>query len=106
MHLNVQDDELHLNVGDYFWVEWFPRSNPAVADRFMTAVLGLLSGDCHVVESSIRGRVVSARLECLNANGSWRRLATWADVRALIPVRRQKRILDVVRWVDSTGRSR
>jgi len=91
--LSAQGDELHLNVGDLFWVEYFPSLKPGVVEEFEARVMGLISGECRIVESYIGARGVSARLECRDESGLWRRRATWSSLRSLLPLRRHERVL-------------
>ena len=90
--LSAQGDELHLSVGDLFWVEYFPSSKPGVAEEFEARVMGLISGECRIVESYIGARGVSARLEC-HESGRWKRRAAWRTLRSLLPLRRRERVL-------------
>jgi hypothetical protein len=91
--LSAQRDELHLSVGDLFWVEYFPSSKPGVVEEFEARVNGLISGECRIVESYIGARGVSARLECRHESGRWKRRATWRTLRSLLPLRRRERLL-------------
>ena len=91
--LSAQRDELHLSVGDLFWVEYFPSSKPGVAEEFEARVMGLISGECRIVESYIGARGVSAGLECRQESGRWKRRATWRTLRSLLPIRRRERVL-------------
>ena len=52
IHVNLQGDELHLNVGPHFSVEWFPCADQHVFERFADAVTGCSRGN---TESSSRG---------------------------------------------------
>src|SRR5687768_8019271 len=61
LSLSLQGDELHLNAGDVFWVEWFPVDQPDVAAAFFAAVRSLLSGESRIVEHSRRGRCFKAQ---------------------------------------------
>jgi hypothetical protein len=91
---NLQNlDELHLNVGRYFWVEWFPCWKREIFEDFVQAVIGLVSGEYRIVETYIFRRASSARLERPNGRGGWRRTQTWALPEAVIPWRRKQVIL-------------
>jgi hypothetical protein len=92
--ISLQGDELHLNVGEHLWVEWFPCGETAVFDRFVDAVAGILSGRYRIVESSVAGKVISARLQ-RPVDDRWRTLATSSslDVRVMLPLRRSHRVL-------------
>jgi len=94
--LSVQGDELQLYVGDRFWVEYFPSSKPVVVEDLEARVLGLISGECRIVESYIGHHGVSARLECRDESGRWRRRARWSSLRSLLPLRRHERVLQNV----------
>jgi len=91
--LSAQGDELHLSVGDLFWVEYFPSLKPGVVEEFEARVMGLISGECRIVESYIGVRGVSARLECRDESGRWKRRATWRTLRSLLLFRRRQRVL-------------
>jgi len=86
LSLNLQNrDELHLNVGRHFWVEWFPVDRQDVFDRCVEAAIGLIAGDYRILELTAFGRVVKARLERSTASGGWVTLATWSNLGGLIP---------------------
>ncbi|UZJ43825.1 hypothetical protein OOT55_14330 [Marinimicrobium sp. C6131] len=54
--LNLQNiDELHFNVDD-FWGEWFPCTDSKIAEGFLQAVRGFLSGRYRVVVYSRKGK--------------------------------------------------
>jgi hypothetical protein len=90
---NLQNcDELHLNVSQ-FWVEWFPCGNQQVFNQFMEAVTGVLSGRCRIVESYVFGSATSARLQVPIAGGSWKTVARWSSLWALIPWWRSRRVV-------------
>ena len=91
--LSAQGDELHLSVGELFWVEYFPSLKPGVVEEFEARVMGLISGECRIVESYIGTRGVSADLECRHKSGGWKRRATWRTLRSLLPLRRRQRVL-------------
>jgi hypothetical protein len=74
--LNLQGDELHLNVGDVFWVEWFPVDRPDVVATFLAIVRSLLSGEYRVIEYSRRGRCFKAQLQKPQGE-RWVPVATW-----------------------------
>ena len=92
--VNLQNrDELHLNAGEHFWVEWFPCGEEQVFHRFMQAVIGVISGEYRVLETYVLGSAAKAELQRPNGHGGWQRVATWANVRALIPVFRSHNVL-------------
>ena len=50
VNLNLQNrDELHFSVS-HLWLEWFPCTQPARVDEYITAVSGFLSGEFRIVE--------------------------------------------------------
>lgn len=62
--INLQNqDELHLNAGKVLWVSWFPCGDQAVFEGFVTAVVGVLSGEYRIVESFVLSQSLGARLE-------------------------------------------
>lgn len=77
VHLDLQNvDELHVVAGA-LWVEWFPCTQPGVADLFFEAVSGLLSGRFRIVEHRRGSRPVKAELQ-RPAGETWETLATWS----------------------------
>jgi hypothetical protein len=91
---NLQNrDELHLNAGHHFWVEWFPCGKQEVFDQFSHAAIGLISGEHRIVELYVLGRAVKARLERPSASGGWERIATWSNLGSLIPWPRRRNVL-------------
>ena len=86
LSLSLQNrDELHLNAGDHFWVEWFPVGREEVFEQISKAVVGLLSGDYRIVESYVLGRAVKATLQRPRLSGGWEAIATWSNLGSLIP---------------------
>lgn len=86
LSLSLQNrDELHLNAGRHFWIEWFPGGRQDVFERYAEAAIGLISGDYRIVELTLFGRVVKARLEQSTASGRWATTATWSNLGGLIP---------------------
>jgi hypothetical protein len=93
VNLNLQNaDELHLNVGDDFWVEWFPCSDDEVFARYCSALRGVLSGEHRIVESRIFGRVVSGDLQQPDGDG-WKTIASWSNLGCCVPLPRRTRII-------------
>ena len=92
-HFTLQGDELHLQVGGSFWVEWFPCEDTAVTDEFIDAVAGIISGRYRIVEYSIAEAPVKAQLQRPAAGGQWHKVATWSSLGALIPWRRTQSII-------------
>ena len=74
VHMNFQnEDELHLVVGE-FWFSWFPMTKKNVVRAFESAVTGVISGRCRVVEYRRRDRFVGGDLqEC--SLSSWKTIA-------------------------------
>ena len=81
--VNLQGDELHLNVGSNFWLEWFPCTNEGVEAGFFESVHGLLSGRFRIVEHHRRGKAFKAVLERPTDRG-WESNGTW--MRPHLPV--------------------
>ena len=48
-NLNRQGDELHFSTSG-FWLEWFPLKDADIAERYLDAVFGILSGRYRIVE--------------------------------------------------------
>jgi len=94
---NLQNvDELHLNVGTFFWYEWFPCRDPAVTTAFRQAVHGVLSGEYRVVEFCRKNRPFKAELQ-RTENGAWKTVATSTSVRPPSFTRARTRILQNTR---------
>lgn len=93
LSFNLQLDELHLNAGRNFWVEWFPCGNQKVLDAFIEATIGVISGECRIVESYVLGRPVRAELQRLTESGTWRGIGSWSNLGGLVPWGRQQRVL-------------
>jgi hypothetical protein len=84
VYLNLQNlDELHL-AASAFWYEWFPCTNPKKVERYFEAVSGLLSGEFRILEHWRGRRPVKAQLQ-RPSRGGWEKVATWADVSAVVP---------------------
>ena len=91
--INLQNaDELHLNIGEHFWVEWFPCGQEEVFERYCAALRGWLSGRYQVVESYVGGKAVAARLQEPVAGG-WENVASWGSVGGCLPLPRRKRFI-------------
>jgi len=78
--VNLQGDELQLNAGANFWVEWFPCTDEGVEADFFEAVHGLLSGQFRIVEHHRRGKAFKAVLQ-RPINGGWESRKTWHSPR-------------------------
>ena len=61
--VNLQGDELHLNVGEHFWLEWFPCTDQKVADAYVEAVKGILSGRLRILETYRGKKIVKSELQ-------------------------------------------
>jgi hypothetical protein len=92
VRLNLRGDELHLEAGRNYRMEWFPGREPQVADRYFDAVDGLLAGRYRIVEHSRRGKVIRAELQ-VPGEGEWRILATWSRFNFPIPWRTARKVL-------------
>jgi hypothetical protein len=92
VNLNLQGDELHLEAGDHFWVEWFPCHDTDVVQRYSDAVNGLLAGRYRIVEYFRHGKAVRAELQRQGESG-WKVLTAWAAFHVPIPHRTTQRIL-------------
>ncbi|SDU28439.1 hypothetical protein SAMN05444156_3063 [Verrucomicrobium sp. GAS474] len=68
-------DELHFSVG-HLWMEWFPCTDAPVADSYVEAVTGFLSGEYRVLEYWQGGTCAKAKLQKPRGEG-WRTVATW-----------------------------
>jgi hypothetical protein len=77
MNANLQGDELHLNAGTGFWLEWFPCTDLAVEADFADTVRGLLSGRHRIVEHRRRGEIFKAILQRPTKGGGWQSHGTW-----------------------------
>lgn len=86
VHLNLQnEDELHLEIGRYFWMEWFPVSDQAQADQYIDAVCGFLAGE-YRVEEYYRGKTcVKANLQKRGKGGAWESIETWTVLHIPLP---------------------
>ena len=61
-NLNRQGDELHFSTLG-FWLEWFPLEDADVAEKYLDAVVGILSGRYRIVEYVRFGRGVGGELQ-------------------------------------------
>ena len=99
--INLQNcDELHLNAGDHFWVEWLPCGDQQVFDGFVEAVSGLLSGEYRIEESYVLGRAVQANLQ-RPAKSGWKAVTGWCNLGCFVPWLRTRRILQNRQQPDS-----
>jgi hypothetical protein len=78
--VNLQEDELHLTAGTYFWVEWFPCTDEGVEADFFESVDGLLCGRFRIVEHYRRGKAFKAVLQ-RPINRGWESRKTWHSPR-------------------------
>ena len=90
--INLQNcDELHICASN-LWVQWFPCGEQAVFDRFVSAALGLISGEYRLLEAFVLGKPVSSRLQRPQPDGSWETLATSSSLWAFVPWPRTYRV--------------
>jgi hypothetical protein len=92
VRLNLQGDELHLEAGDDFRLEYHRGHQPEIADRYFDAVDGLLAGRYRIVEYHRSGRAVRAQLQA-PVDGRWEVLGTCSRLHVPIPWRTTQRIL-------------
>lgn len=85
------NDELHFSVG-HFWLEWFPCTNSSKVREYVDAVVGYLSGQYRVIEHYSGRRCVKAELQA-PAGTQWQTVGTWSNLWALIPGKRDSRVL-------------
>jgi hypothetical protein len=90
--LTLQGDQLHLQAGDHFRVEWFPCHEADVVNRYTDAVSGLLTARYRIVEYFRRGKAVRAELQG-HDEGGWKVLTAWSRLHVPIPCRTMARIL-------------
>ena len=100
---NLQGDELHLNVGGSFWVEWFPCADAVVTDQFIDALAGIISGRYRIVEYLLGSAVVKAQLQRPRPDGKWEKVATWADLGDFIPWLRKQNVIQNAGGGPSVG---
>jgi hypothetical protein len=76
-------DELTLSAARS-WFEWFPCTNQKKVDKYLEAVLSLLSGRYRILQHWRGGRVVKAQLQSPR-DDKWKSVATSMNISALIP---------------------
>ena len=92
IHLNLQNaDELHFRVGS-FWLEWFPCSDAAKVEAFVSAVVGFISGRLRVLEHYRGEQCVRAELQEPNARG-WKTIGVWSKLAFPIPWNTEQRVV-------------
>lgn len=91
VNLNLQGDELHLSAG-FFWLEWFPCTDPEIVARYRAAVIGLLSGEYRILEHHVGKRAVKAQLQRPDGD-EWETIGTSSGIGGLLPWRRSTRVL-------------
>ena len=74
INLNLQNDELHLSVAN-FWNEWFPCTDAEVVADYKKAVIGYIRGDYRLLEYSKGKGVYKSKLQAYE-NGRWSTVAT------------------------------
>ncbi len=93
-HINLQNrDELHL-WADVLWASWFPVGDDDVFEKFMDAVLGILSGEYRIVENRLLGTHLNAQLQ-KPCGHEWQTVFTSRAVPSLgfLPLPRTKRYI-------------
>ncbi|MDF7802116.1 hypothetical protein P4C99_21775 [Pontiellaceae bacterium B1224] len=91
--LNLQNvDELHLNVGEHFWVEWFPCTEKQKEEDYINAVKGVLSGDYRIKEFYRGNKTVQAQLQKPNGN-DWETITGWSKFHFPYPFTQTTKIL-------------
>lgn len=85
-------DELHLQAGTCFWLEWFPCSDPERVEQFLDAVSGLITGKYRIIEHYRGTRAVKAELQASDDDG-WKTIGTWATFDFPIPWKKERRII-------------
>ncbi len=92
--LNLQNrDELHINVGQCFWLEWFPCDSAKVLASYHDAVCGILRGTYRVVEY---GSTRHARKAILQRpeKGDWKTIGkSYRSPLAILPWWKRRAIL-------------
>ena len=85
-------DELHINAGDHFWLEWFPCTKPERVEQFTDAVIGLISGRYRILEHYRGKRAVKAELQAPNGD-DWKTIGTWSTIDIPIPWKKEYKIV-------------
>jgi hypothetical protein len=85
-------DELHLHAGAILWYEWFPCYYPDRTSAFRQAIVGVLSGECRVLEFYRKGRPIRAELQRIES-GVWRRVVYTTNARLPSFRKAERRIL-------------
>jgi len=102
LNINLQNlDELHLCVSK-FWVEWFPCGRQEVFDSFVSAVVGILSGEYRIVNYFVGRLHTSSDLQRFQ-DGRWEKVTGCANPAALIPWPREALVVQNTQG-DLTGR--
>lgn len=87
--LNLQDDELHLEAGESFLLEWFPCTDAGVEADYFATVRGLITGEFRIVEYHGGGEAYRAVLQRPKMGGGWQGHGTWSRVHGPVWRRRQ-----------------
>lgn len=77
--LGLFGDELIISIGKNFWMEWIAIDRAGVAERYIEAVCGYLSGEYRVLEHYKNERCTKAELQ-KPANNEWKTIATWVRI--------------------------
>ena len=92
--INLQNcDELHLLAGA-LWSTWFPIGEERVFEKFIDAVLGLLSGEYRIAEHRLWGSLIKAQLQ-KPCGHEWQTIFTSRPMPSLgfLPLPRTKRYI-------------
>lgn len=77
INLNLQNnDELHLQIGEEFWLEWFPCDNKEIVDEFYFAVNGILTGKYRILTYRRWGRTEKSHLQMRN-DDQWKTIGRY-----------------------------
>ncbi len=93
IHLNLQNnDELHLQAGNCFWLEWFPCTNPERVEQFVDAVNGLISGKYRILEHYRGKRAIKAEFQIPDGE-TWNTIGTWSTLSFPFPMRKEQKVV-------------
>ncbi len=70
IYLNLQnEDELHISTS-YIWCRLFPADSPELAETFISAVKGLITGNYRILQFIRKGKVYKSFLQ-QQRNNDW-----------------------------------
>lgn len=72
-------DELHFQLGGFFWAQWFSCTDATNALKYETAINGVLSGAYRVKAIHRRGVPVKAFLQAPDGD-EWVTVFTWGKL--------------------------